>query len=108
MELGKGKKVLKVSKNSEITEQTYYRWRMDYKCHRLYSAADYRTLVAFAAGCCSSGFRCDQLSRTQPSSFNPILFTQTGTMTGEWSITLSGFCFHMFRLITTIHTKVTA
>ena len=33
VELGKGKKVPEICKLLEVTEQTYYRWRLDYNHH---------------------------------------------------------------------------
>ena len=49
VELGKGKKVPEVCKLNGISEQTCYRWRLDYNHERIYSALDYQAPAAYAA-----------------------------------------------------------
>jgi len=81
VELGKGKKFLKVSNKSEITEQTYERWQMDYNYHRPHRALDYRTPAAFAADCVLPSF-----ATLNPSEHSLVFeidsLTQPGTKAG--------------------------
>ncbi len=39
--IGQGKAVPEVCKEIEISQQTYYRWRMDYNHYRPYSSLNY-------------------------------------------------------------------
>jgi transposase-like protein len=53
--VGQGKNVPEVCKEIEISQQTYYRWRMDYNHYRPHSSLDYMAPAAFAAKCLEQG-----------------------------------------------------
>ena len=51
VELGKGLGVKEVCRKIEVSEQTYYRWRLDYNHHRPHSRLGWRTPTEFSARC---------------------------------------------------------
>ncbi len=53
--IGQGKAVPQVCKEIEISQQTYYRRRMDYNHHRPHSSLDYMAPAVFAAKCLEQG-----------------------------------------------------
>ncbi len=53
--IGQGKAVPQVCKEIEISQQTYYRWRIDYNHYRPHSSLDYMAPAAFAARCLEQG-----------------------------------------------------
>ena len=81
VELGKGKKVPEICKLLEVTEQTYYRWRLDYNHHRIHSSLDYQTPAAYAAGCVLPASATPQPPEHSRNT-NPNPLTQLGAKTG--------------------------
>ncbi len=53
--IGQGKNIPEVCKEIEISQQTYYRWRMDYNHYRPHSSLNYMAPAAFAAKCLEAG-----------------------------------------------------